>query len=50
MLPDGLLSTFASTFKEWHYLVGGACVGFVLGWVFHAALALHALEELDDSD
>lgn len=24
---------FASTFKEWHYFVGGASLGFVLGWL-----------------
>ena len=49
MPPEGLLSTFASTFKEWHYLIGGACAGFVLGWVMHAAFALHALD-VDSGD
>ncbi len=39
-----LVDQFASTFREWHYLVGGACAGFVLGWVMHAAFALHALD------
>lgn len=36
MLPDRLFDEFASTFKEWHYMVGGLCVGFVLGWVVNA--------------
>jgi len=26
-----LTDQFASTFKEWHYLVGGVCVGFLAG-------------------
>jgi hypothetical protein len=49
-LPDGMLSTFASTFKEWHYLVGGACAGFVLGWVLHAAFAVAAMDVQDDGE
>jgi len=36
---DGrLLDQFASTFREWHYLVGGGAAGFVLG--FAAAVYL----------
>ncbi|WP_324757064.1 hypothetical protein [Haloarcula montana] len=30
-LPDDVVDEFASTFKEWHYLIGGAAVGFVAG-------------------
>lgn len=29
-----LVAQFASTFREWHYLVGGACAGFVAGFLF----------------
>jgi len=36
--PQRLLNEFASTFKEWHYLVGGGATGFVLG--FAAAVYL----------
>jgi flagellar biogenesis protein FliO len=31
--PDELSEEFASTFQEWHYLVGGGAVGFLLGVV-----------------
>lgn len=27
------LDEFVSTFKEWHYFVGGGAVGFVVGFV-----------------
>ncbi|MFC6975804.1 hypothetical protein ACFQL1_15830 [Halomicroarcula sp. GCM10025709] len=30
-LPDGAVGEFASTFKEWHYLIGGFCVGVLVG-------------------
>lgn len=28
-----LISEFASTFKEWHYFVGGGAIGFVTGFI-----------------
>lgn len=28
-----MFGEFANTFTEIHYLVGGGCVGFVLGWI-----------------
>lgn len=28
---NGLLRHFASTFREWHYLVGGFAFGFLAG-------------------
>jgi hypothetical protein len=31
--PDELSEEFASTFKEWHYLVGGGAAGFALGFL-----------------
>ena len=31
--PRRLLDQFASTFKEWHYLIGGGAAGFLLGIV-----------------
>lgn len=36
MLPPDVLGEFASTFKEWHYFIGGVSLGFLLGWVGHA--------------
>lgn len=29
-LPDDMWGEFASTFKEWHYLVGGVAVGVII--------------------
>lgn len=31
MIPDGARKQFANTFKEWHYLAGGASAGFAAG-------------------
>lgn len=31
MMPDDARGQFASTFKEWHYLIGGAAAGFIVG-------------------
>jgi len=31
MPPRNALEEFASTYKEWHYLVGGFAVGFLAG-------------------
>jgi len=31
--PTAALKQFTSTFKEWHYLVGGLSGGFVVGWI-----------------
>lgn len=28
-----IIGEFANTFTEIHYLVGGFCVGFVVGWI-----------------
>lgn len=36
--PPDLLGEFVSTFKEWHYFVGGGCIGFLLGWLAHVIL------------
>jgi uncharacterized membrane-anchored protein YhcB (DUF1043 family) len=33
MPPEDAVDEFANTFKEWHYLVAGLCVGFVAGWL-----------------
>lgn len=30
-LPDGVVSQFANTFKEWHYFVGGFAIGVLAG-------------------
>lgn len=38
---------FASTFREWHYLVGGLSVGFVAGWLAHVALHRAAYGDAD---
>lgn len=29
---NGFFSQFASTFKEWHYFVGGGALGFLVGF------------------
>lgn len=31
--PARALREFVSTFKEWHYWVGGIAKGFVAGWI-----------------
>ncbi|MFC6973637.1 hypothetical protein ACFQL1_01495 [Halomicroarcula sp. GCM10025709] len=30
-LPDGAVGEFANAYDEWHYLVGGVALGFLLG-------------------
>lgn len=27
------VAEFASTYKEWHYLIGGVSIGYLFGWV-----------------
>ena len=34
------LSEFVSTFKEWHYFVGGFSLGFVVGWVIASLFSI----------
>jgi hypothetical protein len=31
MPPRDALAEFANTYQEWHYLVGGAAIGFLAG-------------------
>lgn len=31
MPPKNLLQQFASTYREWHYLVGGFAIGVLVG-------------------
>lgn len=35
MPPDGALDEFANTFTEWHYLAGGAALGWLACDVSH---------------
>jgi len=32
-MPSEMLEQFVSTFKEWHYFIGGGSLGFVVGLV-----------------
>lgn len=40
MPPKDVMGEFANTYEEWHYLVGGVCMGYVAGWVSHSVYAL----------
>jgi hypothetical protein len=43
MLPDNVFKQFASTFREWHYFVGGAGVVAVIAAIGFYRLAKRAL-------
>lgn len=45
MIPDGAVEEFANTFREWHYLVSGASVGFVAGWIAGSRYAAWVAED-----
>lgn len=36
MAPENAIEQFANTYKEWHYLVGGFSMGFLVGTVLMA--------------
>lgn len=38
--PHQMIAEFASTYKEWHYIVSCLSAGFVGGWVAHSVYAL----------
>ena len=47
--PKRALGEFASTFKEWHYFVGGASLGFVAGFLTALYFAYHTIKGASDS-
>lgn len=40
--PKRAVKEFASTFKEWHYFVGGGAVGFAAGVYYGMKVATDA--------
>jgi hypothetical protein len=43
MPPEGAIDEFASSWREWHYLVVGFAVGALLGWIARSLLHLRYL-------
>lgn len=43
MLPADAPEEFVNAWDEWHYFVGGASLGFVLGWVCGAVFTLSVI-------
>ena len=48
MLPDDATDEFASTFREWHYFVGGAAISALAYSTALFALAWRSQEGPDD--
>lgn len=44
-----LIEEFASTFREWHYLVNGFASGLILGFLLAVYLALKVVEANRDN-
>jgi hypothetical protein len=48
MPPDDALAEFASTYREWHYFVGGVSIGVVAGIALALWWAVAYREATDD--